>query len=169
MVFDASRRLDASICKSLGPGLSIGSAYNISWGLVAPLAFPVLLDLALDFGGGADDDLGVSPVAVFFIRLNASSRVSVLKLSLGILISGCDGSIVHVAASCGGGGVAFIGCGVGDLAFIGDVLTFTFADAAWNVGYADVDADAASAGGGDVCFIFRFASAWDLQKFVICC
>ena len=48
------------------------------------------------------------------------------------------------------------------------MLAFTFADAAWNVGYADVDADAASAGGGDVAFAAFFTSAWDAKKAFIC-
>ena len=55
MVFAVSRRLDASICKSLGPPFSIDAAYAIM-GLVAPLAFPALLDLSLS-GGGSDVDL----------------------------------------------------------------------------------------------------------------
>ena len=50
----------------MGPGV----------GLVAPLAFPVLLDLALDFGGGVDAGLGMSPVPILFLRLRASSLAS---------------------------------------------------------------------------------------------
>ena len=72
MVFDASRRLDASTCKSLG-----GDASSLGGGAgLLALAFPVLLDLALDFGGGADDGLGASPVATLFLRLRASSLAS---------------------------------------------------------------------------------------------
>ena len=76
MVFAVSRRLDASICKSLGPPFSIDAAYAIM-GLVAPLAFPVLLDLALVSGGGSDADLTMSVVGMprflLDIRFSAAS------------------------------------------------------------------------------------------------
>ena len=75
MVFAVSRRLDASICKSLGPPFSIDAAYAIM-GLVAPLAFPALLDLSLS-GGGSDADLTMSVVGVprflLDIRFSAAS------------------------------------------------------------------------------------------------
>ena len=122
-------------------------------GLVAPLAFPVLLDLALDFGGGADAGLPRSPVPILFLRLRASSLASDGMKSIPIPFvygDGCDESRCpkKPSLSSGGGAVAFIGCAGGDLAFIVEVLTFTFADAAWNVGYADAAA-AAFAGGCD--------------------
>ena len=102
--FDASRRLDASTCSGLGGG---ASSLGCGVGLVAPLAFPVLLDLDFDFGAGADDALEVSPVAVFFIRLIAASLVSDGRRSNGggfVGTGGCDWSI-----SGGGGDVAFAG------------------------------------------------------------
>ena len=179
MVFDASRRLAASICKSLGGGFSIenaSSAMGLALGILALRSGPLLLDLAFDFGGGADDDLVRIPVPTLFLGLRASSLASDGMKSIPfplVCIDGCDesngsNSPEKSAFSSGGGAVAFIGCGGGDLAFIVDVLTFTFADAAWNVGYADVDADAASAGGGDVAFAAFFASAWDAKKAFIC-
>ncbi len=70
--FDASRRLDASTCSSLGGG---ASSLGGGAGLLAALAFPVLLDLAFDFGVGSDDGLAM-PLGVFFvIRLIAASLV----------------------------------------------------------------------------------------------
>ena len=71
--FDASRRLDASTCIWLGGG---ASSLGGGGGLVAPLAFPVLLDLAFDFGVGSDDDLAVPLGVLFAIRLIAASLVS---------------------------------------------------------------------------------------------
>ena len=57
MGFDDFRRLFASTCSGLGGGFfSLGAGA----GLVAPRAFPVLLDLAFDFGAGSDDALVVS-------------------------------------------------------------------------------------------------------------
>ncbi len=82
MVFDASRRLYASTCKSLGSPFSIERA-NVGAGLLADLGFPALLDLALAFGGGSDDGLvkscGGLPCIFLAIRLVAASLVSCEK------------------------------------------------------------------------------------------
>jgi hypothetical protein len=147
----------------------------LALGIYALRSAPLLLDLAFRFGGGADDDLTVIPVSVLFLRLIASSLTSDgMRSILFPLVygDGCDESSPKKSGLIrGGGAVVFIGCAGGALAFTGDVLTFTFADAAWNVGYADVDADdasVASAGGGDVAFIGCFAAVWDKKKAFIC-
>ena len=79
LVFDASRRLDASICKSLGGGFSIenaSSAMALALGILALRSAPLLLDLAFRFGGGADAGLPMTPVSNLFLRLRASSLAS---------------------------------------------------------------------------------------------
>ena len=75
MVFAISRRrLDASSCKSLGGGaFSLGAG----GGLVAHLAFPALLDLALS-GGGSDVDLLTSCRGLPCITLNLRFRAASL-------------------------------------------------------------------------------------------
>ena len=82
MVFDASRRLDASTCKSLGSPFSIDRA-NVGSGPPADLGFPALLDLTLAFGCGADNGLvkscGGLPCILLATRLIAASLVSALK------------------------------------------------------------------------------------------
>ena len=83
MVFDDFRRLFASNCSELGGG---ASSLGGGCGLVALLAFPVLLDLAFDFGAGSDDALVVSHG--FLCGFTG--------------ISGCVGSIS--GGGCGGDG-----------------------------------------------------------------
>ena len=84
---DAPRRLDASTCISLG---GCASSLGAGAGLVAPLAFPVLLDLALSvgvfdiafgFGAGADDGLAMPHGVFFVIRLIVVSLLSCGKRS----------------------------------------------------------------------------------------
>ena len=91
-------------------------------GLVAPLAFPVLLDLALSvgvfdiafgFGAGADDGLAMPHGVFFVIRLITTSLLSCGKRSdvfhrvgAGVI----DGSNSATDGSnSGGGGDAFAG------------------------------------------------------------
>ena len=103
--FEAPRRLDASICISLGGPYPIALAYAIA-GFVAPLAVPTLLDLVLSvFGGGADDGLAMPPGVFCVIRLIAAVLVSCGKWSNGGGFVGtgcCDESI-----SSGGGDAVF--------------------------------------------------------------
>ena len=74
ITFDAARRLDASTCISLGGG---ASSLGGGAGLLAALAFPVgVLDLAFDFGAGADDGLAMPHGVFFVIRLIAASLLS---------------------------------------------------------------------------------------------
>ena len=102
--FDAPRRLDASICISLGGPFPIALAYAIA-GFVAPLASPTLLDLVLSvFGGGADDGLAMPPGVFFVIRLIAAALVSGGKWSYGggFVGIGCCG-----VSTIGGGDSVF--------------------------------------------------------------
>ena len=116
---DAPRRLDASTCISLG---GCASSLGAGAGLVAPLAFPVLLDLALSvgvfdiafgFGAGADDGLAMPHGVFFVIRLIVVSLLSCGKRSdvfhrvgAGVI----DGSNSATDASnSGGDGDAVVG------------------------------------------------------------
>ena len=81
-VFAACRRLFASNCSGLGGGFfSLGAG----GGLVAPRAFPVLLDLAFNSGAGADDALAMPPG---FLRGRVGIGGCVSSIN-----SDCDGSI----------------------------------------------------------------------------
>ena len=111
--FDASRRLDASTCNSLGSPFPIDAAYVIVGLLAALAAFasrPVLLDLAFDFGAGSDDGLAMPHGVFFVIRFIASSLVSSGKWSKGsgrVGTDGCDGSISGGAGDGDFAGLSF--------------------------------------------------------------
>ena len=81
-VFAARRRLFASNCSRLSGGFFILGA---GAGLVAPRAFPVLLDLAFNSGAGADDALAMPPG---FLRGRVGIGGCVSSIN-----SDCDGSI----------------------------------------------------------------------------
>jgi hypothetical protein len=138
LVFDAIRRLDASTCNSLGGG---ASSLGGGAGLLALLACPMLLDLVLLGGGGSDADLMGMPAFVFFIRLIAASLVSDGIRSSTFALVGSDGTDGSISSgSFDGVGGAFAAGGDGGFAFIVGVFAATFADAAWDVGYADATA-----------------------------
>ena len=81
-VFAARRRLFASNCSRLSGVFFILGAGG---GLVAPRAFPVLLDLAFNSGAGADDALAMPP-GFLRGRVGIGGCVSAIN-------SDCDGSI----------------------------------------------------------------------------
>jgi hypothetical protein len=103
-IFDACRRLDASICKSLGSGFPISAAY-VFVGLLAALAVlaisPVLLDLAFDAGAGSDDGLMGPFGALPALSLIAASLVAFGKKSIGICFVAVGGSVVYAFSGAG--------------------------------------------------------------------